>query len=98
MNGLCEIRRVAAHFDRQSQLAHEVAGVRADDPSSHDALGRFVDQKLGHSFVSTRRNASTRRLPRKKQLANSLTSLLRALDRNSDPGDFWVGIGDLRDD
>jgi len=49
---LADVGGVAAHLHREADLAHQVAGVRADDAAADAAVRRLVEQQLGEAFVA----------------------------------------------
>lgn len=50
---LADIDRVAAHFDGQRDFADHVAGRRADDGATDDAVRLRVEHQLGEAVVGT---------------------------------------------
>src|SRR5438093_3063344 len=63
VDGLADVSRLAAHLDREADLADQVAGVGADDAAADDAVGGFVEQQLGEALVAAVGDRSTRRRP-----------------------------------
>src|SRR6266404_1229636 len=64
MNGLADIRGLAAHLDRKADFADQVACVRAYDPATDDAMARRIEQQLGEPFVATVCDGTTGSRPR----------------------------------
>src|SRR5208337_3328427 len=86
-----------AHLDRQRRLGDEVAGVGADDAAAEQAVGRLVEQQLGHALVAAERERAPRRRPGEDALAVFDALRLGLVLGHADPGDLGVGVGNRRD-
>jgi len=53
MYGQADVRRVRAHFDRQTDFGNKVAGIWPNNTAADNTPGFFVEQQLGKSFVTS---------------------------------------------
>src|SRR5690554_991651 len=93
MDGLADVRRVGAHFDREADLADQIAGMRADNGAADDALRFLVEQQLGHPFVAPVGDCASGSGPGEYRLVEGNAFFLGLDFGQTGPGDFWVGVG-----
>ncbi len=73
VDGLADIDRIRAHFNRQRNFADHVTGMGADHAAAQDfavavCLGRIIKQQLGYAFVAAIGNGAARGCPREQAL------------------------------
>ena len=69
VDGEADVGGVRPHLDREPGLGHELAGIRADDAAAQQAVGRLVEQELGHALVAAQRQRAARGRPGEDALA-----------------------------
>ena len=52
MDGLADVDRIAAHLDREADLADQIARMGADDAAAEHAMVRLVEEELGEAFIA----------------------------------------------
>ena len=92
MDRQADVRRVAAHLDRERDLGDQVAGAGTDDAAAEDAVGAGSNSSLVKP--SSRFSASDRPLPPTETSVRVLRPVPSRRSRQADPGDFGIGIGD----
>src|SRR3954447_12682082 len=93
MNGLADVRRLAAHLDRKADFADQVACMRADDAAADDTMARRIEQQLGEPFVATVCDGPAGGRPREDRLAELDAFVLALVFCLAGPGDFGIGVG-----
>ena len=69
MDRLADVDRIAAHLDREANLADQIARMGADDAAAEQSVVRFVEQKLGEALVAAIGDGAAGRRPGKHRLA-----------------------------
>ena len=94
MNGFANIHWIAAHFDRETNFADQIAGASPDDATAENTVVGFVEQKLGEAFVATIGDSPAGRGPWENCLAVFHPLRLALLFGEPGPSDLRIGIGD----
>src|SRR2546430_16799780 len=69
MDGLADVDGIAAHLDREADLADQVARMGADDAAAEHAVIGRVEQELGEALVAAVGDCAAGRRPGKDGLA-----------------------------
>ena len=92
-----DVGDLAAHLDRERDLADQVPGMHADDAAADDALRALVEDQLGEALGAADADRAAARRPRELADADLEAPGLRLGLGDADPGDLRVGVGDRRD-
>src|SRR5258708_25296255 len=98
MDRLADVGGIAAHVDRQRELADEISRAGADDAAAEDAMVVGVEDELGETLVARVGNRASRGSPRELGYAYLGARLLRFFLGEADPRDLRIGVSHLRDD
>src|SRR5690606_28697845 len=93
VDGVGDVGRLGAHFNRQRGLGDQVAGVRADDAGADDAVRSLVEQQLGEALGAADADGAAAGRPRELAHAQLEALLLRLVLGDADPGDLRIGVG-----
>ena len=69
MDRLTDVYRIAPHFDREANLADQIARMGADNATPEHSVVRFIEQKLREALVATIGDGAAGRRPGKHRLA-----------------------------
>ena len=97
MDGESDIGGVSAHLQREHGFCDQFAGVDADHTGTEYAFGFFVEEQLGHAFITAGCQRAAAGRPRKHRLVVGDPLFFCLRFGESHPRHFRIGVGDRRD-
>src|SRR5262245_40266046 len=97
MDGLADVDGIASHLYGETDLADQVARMRADDAAAEHAVIGLVEQQLGEALVASIGDRAARCRPGEYGLAVLDALRFALLFGEPRPRHLRVRIGDRRD-